>query len=291
MIAPDYDIEKVDMVFLKESKAFLEDHVRHQPNRPFFLHHSTAAVHLPSFAARQFQGATEVGPHGDYIHEFDFVVGELMDTLEKLGVADDTLVMLSSDNGPEVTSVVRMRADYGHNGAGPWRGMKRDDWEGGHRVPFIVRWPGKVRADSTCSHTVSLTDVMATCAAVCGATLPADAAPDSCNLLPTLLGGEDAQSARDYTVQQACSVFSIRQGPWKYLDHRGSGGNSYDSAELRPFSLPDTAPGAPGQLYNLADDPGETNNLYFKHPAVVRQLKSLLEISKTQGRSTLGEKR
>jgi len=291
MIAPDYDIEEVDLVFLKESKAFLEDHVRRQPNKPFFLYHATAAVHLPSFAARQFQGATTVGPHGDYIHEFDFVVGELMDTLEQLGVADNTLVMLSSDNGPEVTSVVRMRADYGHDGARPWRGMKRDDWEGGHRVPFIVRWPGKVRPGSTSAQTVSLTDVMATCAAVCRATLPADAAPDSCNLLPALLQGDGTQPVRDYTLQQACSVLSIRHGPWKYLDHRGSGGNNYDSAELKPFSLPETAPGAPGQLYDLADDPGETNNLYFEHPEVVRQLKSLLEASKTQGRSTLGEKR
>jgi arylsulfatase A len=285
MIAPDYDIEEVDMVFLKESKAFLEDHVRRQPHKPFFLYHATAAVHLPSFAARQFQGATKVGPHGDYIHEFDFVIGELMDTLEQLGIADNTLVMLSSDNGPEVTSVVRMRADYGHDGARPWRGMKRDDWEGGHRVPFIVRWPGKVRPGSTNAQTVSLTDVMATCAAVCGATLPADAAPDSCNLLPTLLHADDTQPARNYTLQQACSVLSIRQGPWKYLDHRGSGGNNYDSAELKPFSIPETAPGAPGQLYNLETDPGETRNLYFERPEIVKELKALLDQSKASGGS------
>jgi arylsulfatase A-like enzyme len=130
MIAPDYDIEEVDMVFLKKSKEFLEEHVKRQPAKPFFLYHATSAVNLPSFAAHQFRGKTKAGPHGDYIHEFDSIVGELLDTLEKLGVADNTLVMLSSDNGPEVTSVVHMRADYGHDGARPWRGMKRDDWEG-----------------------------------------------------------------------------------------------------------------------------------------------------------------
>jgi len=285
MIAPDYDIEEVDMVFLQKSKEFLEDHVKRQPGKPFFLYHATSAVHLPSFAARQFRGKTKAGPHGDFIYEFDWIVGELLDTLEKLGVADNTLVMLSSDNGPEVTSVVHMRKDYGHDGARPWRGMKRDDWEGGHRVPFIVRWPGKVKPGSTSAQTVSLTDVMATCAAVCGATLPSDAATDSCNLLPVLLNGDGTKPARDYTVQQALSVLSIRQGPWKYLDHQGSGGNNYDSPMLKAFALPDTAPDAPGQLYNLETDPGERTNLYFQHPEIVRELKRLLDASKTTGRT------
>ncbi len=281
MIAPDYDIEEVDMVFLQKSKEFLGDHVKRQPAKPFFLYHAASAVHLPSFAAAQFRGKTKAGPHGDFIHEFDFIVGELLDTLEELGVADKTLVMLSSDNGPEVTSVAHMRADYGHDGARPWRGMKRDGWEGGHRVPFIVRWPGKITPGSTSAQTVSLTDVMATCAAVCGAMLPRGAAPDSCDLLPVLLSGDGTRPAREYTVQQALATFSIRQGPWKYLDHRGSGGNNYDSPQLRPFALPDTAPGAPGQLYHLADDAGETTNLYFKHPKIVAELKSLLDKAKS----------
>ena len=285
MIAPDYDIAEVDMVFLQKSKDFLEDHVKRQPGKPFFLYHATSAVHLPSFAGRQFRGKTEAGPHGDFIHEFDSIVGELMDTLVKLGVAVNTLVMLSSDNGPEVTSVIHMRADYGHDGARPWRGMKRDDWEGGHRVPFIVRWPGKVQPGSTSRQTISLTDVMATCAAVCGATLPRDAAPDSCNLLPVLLNGDGTTPARDYTVQQAFSVLSIRQGPWKYLDHRGSGGNNYASADLKACALPDTAPEAPGQLYNLETDAGEKTNLYFKYPEIVKKLKSLLDASQASGRT------
>jgi arylsulfatase A-like enzyme len=289
MIAPDYDIEEVDMVFLQKSQEFLEDHVKRQPDKPFFLYHATAAVHLPSFAARQFRGTTKAGPHGDYIHEFDFIVGELMDTLDELGVSDNTLVMLSSDNGPEVTSVLHMRADYGHDGARPWRGMKRDDWEGGHRVPFIVRWPGKVKPGSASAQTVSLTDVMATCAAVSGAKIPASVAQDSVSLLPALLGEDGGKSIRDHTLQQALGqAMSIRQGPWKYLDHRGSGGNNYEQGELKPFALPDTALGAPGQLYNLADDPGETNNLYLKHPEIAQRLKSLLETSKAQGRSTPG---
>ena len=168
MIAPDFDLEEVDLVFLDKSKKFLAEHVRSNPDQPFFLFHSTQAVHLPSFAADRFKGKTKAGPHGDFIAELDYVVGELLKTLERLGVANDTLVMFSSDNGPEVTSVINMRADYDHDGARPWRGMKRDQWEGGHRVPLIARWPGKIKPGTDTDQMTSLTDIMATCAAVVG---------------------------------------------------------------------------------------------------------------------------
>lgn len=209
-----------------------------------------------------------------------------MKTLERLGMADNTVVMISSDNGPEVETVIHMRADYGHDGARPWRGMKRDQWEGGHRVPFIVRWPGKIVAGSTNDQTVCLTDVMATCAALAGAALPDNAAEDSFNLLPLLLEKEGVAQVRPYTLHQTISLaLAIRRGPWKYLDHRGSGGNNYKNADLTSFALPDTAPDAPGQLYNLETDPGEKVNLYFKHPEIVKELKALLDQSKTSGRS------
>ena len=286
MVAPNFDLEEVDMVFLHKSRQFLEQHAKSQPERPFFLLHSTQAVHLPSFASKQFQGRTNAGPHGDFIHELDYIVGELMLTLEQLGMADNTVVMFSSDNGPETTSVVHMRADYAHDGARPWRGVKRDQWEGGHRVPFIVRWPGNIAAGSTSDQTVCLTDVMATCAAMTGAVLPGNAAEDSFDLLPLLLGKENGAQVRPYTLHQTISLaLAIRKGPWKYLDHRGSGGNNYDSTELKPFALPDTAPEAPGQLYNLETDPGETINLYFKHAEIVREMKALLESSKVRGGS------
>ena len=286
MIAPDFDLEEVDMVFLQKSREFLHEHAKSHSEKPFFLLHSMQAVHLPSFASKQFQGGTKAGPHGDFIHELDYIVGELMKTLERIGMADNTVVMFSSDNGPETTSVVHMRADYGHDGARPWRGMKRDQWEGGHRVPFIVRWPGKIAPGSTSDQTVCLTDVMATCAAMTGAALPGNAAEDSFDLLPVLLGKESGGQARPYTLHQTISLaLAIRRGPWKYLDHRGSGGNRYDNAELKPFALPDTAPDAPGQLYNLETDPGETVNLYFKHPEIVSELKALLKRSKVQRRS------
>ena len=152
LIAPDFDLEEVDLVFLEKSTEFLRQHVAEHPEQPFFLFHSTQAVHLPSFPSERFQGKTAAGPHGDFPFEVDAIVGELLGTLEGLGVADNTLVILSSDNGPEVLTAVTMRADYGHDGARPWRGLKRDQWEGGHRVPFIARWPGRIPAGTQSGH-------------------------------------------------------------------------------------------------------------------------------------------
>ncbi len=287
LIAPDFPMEEVDMVFLGQSREFLEEHVRTTPDRPFFLYHASQAVHLPSFAGREFQGKTQAGPHGDFIFELDHIVGKLMEGLERLGLARNTLVIFTSDNGPETTSVIHMRADYRHDGARPWRGVKRDDWEGGHRVPFIVRWPARVKAGTTSDQLICLTDVMATVAAIVGAELPRDAAEDSFNMVP-VLDGTAAAPIRPYVLTQAFGggrTLSIRRGNWKYLDHRGSGGNNYESAALKPFALPEAAPEAPGQLYDLARDPGETMNLYFRHPEIAAELKALLERSKSSGRS------
>lgn len=288
LIAPDFPMQEVDLLFLKKSREFMQQHVRSAPEKPFFLYHAAQAVHLPSFAAPEFQNKTQAGPHGDFIAEFDHIVGVLMQELEKLGIADKTIVLLSSDNGPETTSVVHMRSDYDHDGARPWRGMKRDAWEGGHRVPLIVRWPGHVKAGSSSDQLACLTDVMATLAAITGAELPRNAAEDSFNLLP-ILTGQAAAPIRPYLLMQAFSgqrTLSIRRGNWKYIDHRGSGGNNYANPELKRFALPGVAPEAPGQLYDLASDPGETTNLYFKHPEIAAELKALLEQSKREGRST-----
>ncbi|MHC4638853.1 MAG: sulfatase-like hydrolase/transferase [Planctomycetota bacterium] len=287
MIAPGFDLEEVDLVFLDKSKQFLTRHVKKNPDKPFFLFHSAQAVHLPSFPADQFKGKTNAGPHGDFIFELDYIVGELMKTLDELRVSDNTLVLFSSDNGPEVSSVINMRKDYGHDGARPWRGMKRDQWEGGHRVPQIARWPGRIKPGSTTDQTVSLTDVMATCAAIVGSKLPNDAAEDSFDMLDAMLGRQGDKPVRRYTLQQTIKLaMAIRRGPWKYLDHKGSGGNSsYNRGRLKQYALPEKAPNAPGQLYNLDSDPGETTNLYFEYPEIVKELKSQLDKYVAIGRS------
>jgi arylsulfatase A len=287
MIAPDFDLEEVDLVFLEKSVAFIEKQVKTTPERPFFLYHAMQAVHLPSFAADTFKGRSEAGPHGDFLVELDHVVGELNRTLERLDVADDTLVIFTSDNGPEVLTTIHMRADHQHDGARPWRGMKRDQWEGGHRVPFIARWPGKIEAGGVSDQLLSLTDLMATCAAIVGRELPDDCAEDSYDLLPVLLGEQETDPIREYLLQQTISLaLSIRSGRWKYLDHQGSGGNRYGKGTpLEEYTLPDTDPEAPGQLYDLETDPGETKNLYGEHHEVVTRLKGQLDHFVESGRS------
>ena len=154
-------------------------------------------------------------------------------------------------------------------------------------MPLIVRWTGRVKSGSISDQPASLTDVMATVAAITGATLPHDAAEDSFNLLPVLEGKATAP-IRPYLLTQAFGgerTLSIRRGAWKYISLRDSGGNNYTTPALKSFALPEAAPDAPGQLYNLESDPGETTNLYFQRPELVAELKALLEKSKTEGRS------
>jgi len=288
LVAPGFDLEEVDALFLEKSLEFLEQHRAEHPEQPFFLFHSLQAVHLPSFPGRDFRGKTDAGPHGDFLFQLDHIVGALLKKLEETGCGDDTLVIVSSDNGPEVGTVINMRSEFDHDGARPWRGMKRDNWEGGHRVPLLVRWPDAIEPGTVANQTVCLTDIMATCAELVDYDLPNDSAEDSVSLVPVLLDGKK-EEVRDYTLHQTMSLaLAIRKGKWKYLDHRGSGGNRYDQGRLSPFALPDTAPGAPGQLYDLDKDPGETRNLYFEFPAVVTELKGLLEDSKRTGRSVPG---
>lgn len=142
-----------------------------------------------------------------------------METLERLGVADNTLVIFTSDNGPEVTTVLHMRADYGHDGARPWRGLKRDNWEGGHRVPFIVRWPGHVKPGTVCDLPICHTDIMATCAEIVGAPLPNNAAEDSTSFLAALLGRPSPSDSPRILLHETISLaLGIRYGQWKYLD-------------------------------------------------------------------------
>ena len=286
LIAPDYDLEQVDLAFLEKSVEFLEDHAERTPDKPFFLFHSMQAVHLPSFAAPRFTGASGAGPHGDFLFEMDFIVGELMAALDRLGLARDTLVLFTSDNGPEVTTAHNMRKDHGHDGARPWRGLKRDQWEGGHRVPAIARWPGRIPAGSRTDQTFCLTDIMATLASLAGYDLPEGTAEDSFDFSALLTGSAIDSPIREFTLHQTIRLeLALRRGDWKYLDHAGSGGNDYTRPQLASLALDDGAPGAPTQLYNLAADPGETQNLYAVEPEITRQLKAELDALVTAGRS------
>jgi arylsulfatase A-like enzyme len=285
-IAPGYDMEEIDIIFLKKSLEFLKQHSEESPDQPFFLYHATQAVHLPSLAGEDFMGKTDAGPHGDFLAELDYVVGELVKGLEEYGFADNTVVIFSSDNGPEVTTTIHMRKDHGHDPARPWRGMKRDQWEGGHRVPLIIKWPGVIESGRVSDQMISLTDIMATCASIIGYDLPIEAAEDSYDFLPVLKDIQGDKPVRNYMLEQTNRLeLSIRYGDWKYLDHKGSGGNNYDRGVLAEYKIEDTDPDAPGQLYDLENDPGETVNLYSKYPDIVSKLKSQLDLYVESGNS------
>lgn len=283
--SPDFDFEEVDMVFLEKSLEFLETHQQTKPDEPFFLFLSTQTPHLPSFPSKSMQGKTDYGPHGDFLFQFDWTVGQVVQKLDELGLTDDTIVIVTSDNGPEVTAVREMVQQYGHDGAHPWRGLKRDNWEGGHRVPFIIKWPETIEAGRVSDEAISQTDLMHTFAAITGYTLPHNAAEDSFNILP-LLNGEASEPVRPFLIHHTyVPAFGIHQGPWKYLDHQGSGGNDYEREKLAWARVDGTDRNAPAQLYNLEKDPREMNNLYNEHPEKAKELRELLHKAIYSGRS------
>ncbi|MFP4057618.1 MAG: sulfatase family protein [Candidatus Brocadiia bacterium] len=273
-IAPGFVLESVDVEFTRQAVAWLERTVREGPGTPFFLYFAPSAPHTPWVPPTFVQGASEAGPRGDLVALFDWCVGEIVDALQRLGVADDTLVVVTSDNGPH-------EGVGDHKSAGEWRGYKSHAWEGGHRIPFVARWPGRIQPGTTCHQPACLTDLLATCAAVVGQPLPAQAGPDSYDILPALLGERRESPIRQALVSHSVfGVFCIAQHPWKLIVECQNSGGWVPPRGTGP------TPGSPGQLYHLADDPAEQRNLFAQRPGVVRRLTDLLERYKREGRST-----
>ncbi len=288
-MAPDYRFVDADLLFYDKTMEFITGHLKDHPKQPFFAVFSTQISHAPVLPAPEFNGRSGAGPRGDFIHELDVLTGRLLDAVKRLGIDDNTLILFNSDNGPETVHTDWMRQDHDHDAAGGYRGMKRDGWEGGHRVPFIARWPGRIPAGQVSKQLAGTTDIFATLASVVGYELPDDAAVDSFDLLPAMLGmRKESDPIRPHLLTQSFrGEFQLRQGDWKYLNHRGSGGNNYGKGILAKYALPEKAPTAAGQLYNLADDPGETSNLFFSHAAKRQELQALLKelTRKENGRS------
>ncbi|PXX25418.1 arylsulfatase [Arenibacter sp. ARW7G5Y1] len=286
-MAPGYNFMEADLLFYEKTQNFIKEHRKKTPDVPFFTILSTQIAHAPVLPAPEFNGLTNAGPRGDFVYELDVIVGRVLDLVEELGIDDNTLIMFSSDNGAEIVHVDWMREDYGHDASGGWRGMKRDAWEGGHRVPFIARWPGKIPKGLVSEQMTNITDVFATVASVVGYQLNEEDATDSFDMLPAMLGMQkDGEPIRPHLLTQSFrGEFQIRQGNWKYLDHRGSGGNQYEKGFMKKYALPETAGDAPGQLYNLSEDPGETTNLYYANEEKRKELQELLKHLKLSGRS------
>ena len=268
-MAPGYRFVDADLLFYDKTVAFMREHRKAHASKPFFAVFSTQICHAPVLPAKEFQGKTKAGARGDFVFELDALVGRVLDEVAALGIDDNTLILFNSDNGPETLHTVWMREDHGHDAAGGFRGMKRDGWEGGHRVPFIARWPGRIPAKQVSKQLTNTTDIFATLASIVGFSLPDDAAVDSFDMLPVMLGTQKpGESVRPHMLTQSFrGEYQLRVGDWKLLDHPGSGGNNYTKGKMQKYQLPEAVPGATGQLYDLAEDPGETKNLFASEPA------------------------
>ncbi len=252
--------------------------------RPFFLYLPYASPHTPIAPSPEWRGRSGLNPYADFVMQNDACVGDVLAALEEHGVADDTLVIFTSDNGCSPQADFGALEAKGHDPSYVFRGHKADIFDGGHRVPFIVRWPGKVPAGTTSGQLVSLVDLTATCADLLDVPLPDDAAEDSVSLLPVLLGKAE-RPVREALVHHSISgKFSIRQGRWKLELCPGSGGWSQPrDPQAARQGLP------PIQLYDMEADVGETRNLQAEHPEVVERLTALLRQYVARGRSTPGE--
>ncbi|MDG2127715.1 MAG: arylsulfatase [Fuerstiella sp.] len=247
--------------------------------KPFFLYYPPSHPHIGSRVVKgnshwpnaRFKGTSQAGNYGDVVQELDWSVGMILDTLDRLTLTENTLVIFTSDNGGYT------RNFNGHQPNGPiLRGGKGDLVEGGIRVPFLAKWPSKIKPGTRSSEIVSTTDMLATVAAIVGKELPAGAGPDSCDVLPALLGKKLPHPERPVVLSSGgTGAISIRSGKWKLIDGQGNCGyGEFRRKQPWPTPKPDAPP---AQLYNMEEDLGEANNLYLKHPEIVHRLKATLE--------------
>lgn len=249
-------------------------------SEPFFLYMPLTSPHTPIAVNAEWQGKSGLTPYADFVMETDAAVGRVLQALEKSGVAEKTLVILTSDNGCAPYIGAKELEAKGHYPSGPLRGYKADAWEGGHRVPFIVRWPGTVKPGTRCDQLVMQADFMATFAEIQGVKLPTTVGEDSFSLLPLLRGAE--QPIRQYAISHASSGLpSLRDGHWKIIFGPGVGG--FGSAGKQAEPTADRV-----QLYDLAKDLGETKNLAAENPELVTKLTAIMEKLVNDGRSTAG---
>ncbi len=256
-----------------------------QSKKPFFLYVTLTAPHTPIAPVDEFKGKSEAGAYGDFVSQVDQTVGDILQALEDTGLRNDTIVIFTSDNGSpgrdgenmsgELNSVLK----YGHDPSRPWRGIKGDAWEGGHRVPFIVRWPAKISKATTNQEPIILADLMATVADILNIDLPDNAGEDSLSLLPMLTGTQQGTKKREAIILHSYEgIFAIRKGKWKLI--QGYGGGGITGKQEKPwFWEPEW------QLYDLAADPHEDDNVYSDHLDIVKNLTEILDSYKQNGRS------
>lgn len=276
-IAPGFKHDEVLQRCTDQAVAWLEEQAKTRPGKPFFLYYPLTGPHTPWLPTKEFVGTSQAGAYGDFVAQTDAAIGQVLAALDRLKLADSTLVIATSDNGAHW-----LPADiekYGHRANLHYRGQKADIHEAGHRIPFLVRWPGKIKPATVSDATFGLVDLLATCAEVTGAKLPDAAGEDSVSFLPVLLGKPLPPGREGIVLHSAQGLFAIRKGPWKLIDGLGSGGFTAP-AKVQP--QPD---GPTGQLYHLGDDPEEKTNLFQAKPEIVKELAALLAKYKSAGRS------
>jgi arylsulfatase A-like enzyme len=286
LAAPGWKFEGYLSPIAGKADEWLAKHASGDGSRPFFLYYAIPAPHAPWATANDFKGKSGAGQYGDYVMNVDAMIGQVIATLEKLKLKDNTLIFFSSDNGPVWFS--QDIEKFGHRAAGPWNGMKGALTEAGHRMPFIASWPGKIKAGSTCGELICFTDMMATLASLLGEKLPDDAGGDSFDISPLLRGEKPAKPIRNVMVHvnYGSYTLAIREGDWKlilpewvYVAKDGT---------ITPDNIVETTGKGPTekfQLYNLLADPGEKTNLFAQEPDKAKELFAALKADLARGKS------
>ena len=283
-----YQDEKVGTVLKNKAVEW----IKKQESKPFFLYYATTNIHHPFTPAPQFKGTSIAGRYGDFIHELDWIVGEVLKTLKEQGNEDNTIVIFTSDNGGMLNQGGQDAWKSGHQLNGDLLGFKFDAWEGGHRIPFIVKWPGKVKASTVSDVLISNVDVLSTLAAIVKQPLTLKDAKDSYNMLPALLNDSKKQIRDELIISPwKKSHISLRKGKWMYIGNKGNGGfqgrkigdhnlggpaahelTKQVNSEIEDGKLKSNA--AQEQLYDLETDPTQKKNLYYEFPEIVADMKA-----------------
>lgn len=283
--APDFEAEDVLPTLTAKAVDYVKSRAADaKAGQPFFLYLPLPSPHTPIAPTKEWQGKSGLNPYADFVMQTDHCIGQLLAEVDRLGLGENTLFIVTSDNGCSPQADFPALLAKGHNPSHTFRGHKADIFDGGHHIPFLVRWTGRIKPGTKSDQLLCLTDFMATVAEIIGAKTPANAAEDSVSFLPALTG-QDKAPLREAVVHHSINgSFAIRQANWKLELCRDSGGWS------------DPRPGAPKaaelpavQLYDLDKDIGEQTNLQDKHPDIVTRLTKLLEKYVTDGRSTPGE--
>ncbi|QZT36040.1 sulfatase-like hydrolase/transferase [Halosquirtibacter xylanolyticus] len=254
-------------------------------NKPFFLYLALPCPHAPIIPNEAFRGKSEAGAYGDFVVQTDDVVGRVNRALKRAGLDDNTIVIFTADNGPEKYAYARVR-NFDHRSMGKLRGLKRDTWEGGHRVPFVMKWPKHIKKNSMSDQVISQVDIASTLATIVGYDLERNDAVDSYNLLPLLEGKRYKEPIRRGTVQNTKKDrYAIRVGDWVLIDSYSGGHTPVPGWYNKQENYTADDKSQHGLLFNLKEDPQERNNLFSKYPEKVKMMKNLLDKYREEGRS------